>query len=487
MLVRLHRRLALAEWDRGHFDIAQAHLEAGFQALAGSEPSAELAELLHVQVILLRRRGDFNGMSAAAQNLAALAQRLGSRRVLAEAYLAGGDNDLDVVAAREVAQRGLTEAELADEPLLVQRAHDILALFAYGLGEHPVARHHAMLSLALARQLGAPTLEVYPRNRLVSVDLMAGKWDEALRESAEVVATARRLGFARGIAGALGMQALVQVYRGDLDEAAASLAEAHEVFGGGAMPDRNIFNQVAIAEMMLALERGEAAGTLAAVKRLDQMLTAADVPLLAQALLAEAQVMVGEPERALTLVQDFMTHIPLDNGFAAALGSRVKGLAHQALGQPGEALACLEEAYRVFEAAAMPFDAARAHLEWATLVAATDATLVVPAVQESLAVFERLGARRYVRRARSILYKFGARPRSTPHRPRGTTSFSPRELEIVHLVADDMTNAEIAERLIISPRTVTTHLDRIYTRLGINSRTALVRYAIEAGLLPPKH
>ena len=67
----------------------------------------------------------------------------------------------------------------------------------------------------------------------------------------------------------------------------------------------------------------------------------------------------------------------------------------------------------------------------------------------------------------------------------GTTPLSPRELQIVQLVAEDMTNAEIAERLIISPRTVTTHLDRIYTRLGINSRTALVRYAIEAGLLPP--
>jgi DNA-binding CsgD family transcriptional regulator/tetratricopeptide (TPR) repeat protein len=487
LIVRLHRRLALAEWDRGHFDVAQAHLEAGLQILAGSEPSVELAEVLHVQVILLRRRGDFNGMSAAAQNLAALAERLGSRRVLAEAYLAGGDNVQVVVAAREVAQRGLTEAELADEPLLIQRAHDILALFAYALGEHIVARHHAMLSLALARQLGAPTLELYPRGRLVSVDLMAGKWDEALRESAEIVATARRLGFARGIASALGMRALVQVYRGDLDEAAACLAEAHEVFGGGIILDRNIFSQVAITEMMLALERADAAGILAAAKRLDQMLAATDFQLRVQTLLAEAQVMVGEPERALTLAQDFMAHIPPDNGFATALGNRVKGLAHQALGQPGEALACLEEAYRTFEAAAMPFDAARAHLEWATLVAATDATLVVPAVQESLAVFERLGARRYVRRARSILYKFGARPRSTPYRPRGTTSFSPRELEIVQLVADDMTNAEIAERLIISPRTVTTHLDRIYTRLGINSRTALVRYAIEAGLLPPKH
>jgi len=490
LIVRLHRRLALAEWDRGHFDVAQAHLEAGLQALAGSEPSAELAELLHVQVILLGRRGDYEGVSIAAQNLATLAERLGSRRVLAEAYLAqirAFSAALNIVAARELAQRALTEAELADEPLLVQRAHDLLALFAYALGDHPVARNHAMLSLAVARQLGAPTLEVYPRNRLVLVDLMAGKWDEALRESAEVTALARRLGFARGIAGALGMRALVHVYRGDLDEAATCLAEAHEVFGGGAMPDRNIFHQVARAEMLLALERADAAGILAALSRLDRMLTTADVPLLAQALFAEAQVMIGSPERALALVQDFMTHIPPENGFAAAVGNRIKGLVHQARGQPGEALACLEEAYRAFEVAAMPFDAARARLEWATLVAATDAARGAPAVQESLTVFERLGARRYVRRARSALYKLGVRPRSTPPRSKGATPLSPREREIVQLIAEDLTNAEIAERLIISPRTVTTHLDRIYTRLGINSRTALVRYAIEAGLLPPKH
>ena len=71
-------------------------------------------------------------------------------------------------------------------------------------------------------------------------------------------------------------------------------------------------------------------------------------------------------------------------------------------------------------------------------------------------------------------------PWSTHHHTQ-TLPLSPRELEIVRLVAKDMTNAEIAEQLIISQRTVTTHLDRIYTRLGINSRTALVLYAIEVG------
>jgi DNA-binding CsgD family transcriptional regulator len=209
--------------------------------------------------------------------------------------------------------------------------------------------------------------------------------------------------------------------------------------------------------------------------------------LLEQALIAEVQVMVGKPERALALAQDLLAHAPPDNVFATALGSRVKGLAQQALGQPTEALTCLDQASRGFATAAMPFDAARARLEWATLAAATDGALAAQALQESLAVFERLGARRYARRTRRLLYKLGVRPRSTLSRPPSATPLSPRELEIVRLVAENLTSAEIAERLIISPRTVTTHLDRIYTRLGINSRTALVRYAIEAGLLPPKH
>ncbi len=239
--------------------------------------------------------------------------------------------------------------------------------------------------------------------------------------------------------------------------------------------------------MMLALERADAAAVLAAVGRLDPMITPTDFPLLGQALLPEGQIMVGKPEQALTLAQDLVAQAPPENVFAAALASRIKGLVQQSLGQANEALACLDQAHRAFEAAAMPFDAARARLEWATLVAANDATLAVPAVQESLDVFERLGAQRYARRARRLLYKLGTRPRSTPPRSKDAAPFSPREIEIVQLVAEDLTNAAIAERLIISPRTVTTHLDRIYTRLGINSRTALVRYAVEAGLLPPKH
>lgn len=62
---------------------------------------------------------------------------------------------------------------------------------------------------------------------------------------------------------------------------------------------------------------------------------------------------------------------------------------------------------------------------------------------------------------------------------------SARQLEVSRLVANGLTNAAIAEALGISPRTVTSHLDHIYGRLGIGSRAALTRWIVERGLIDP--
>lgn len=60
-----------------------------------------------------------------------------------------------------------------------------------------------------------------------------------------------------------------------------------------------------------------------------------------------------------------------------------------------------------------------------------------------------------------------------------------REREVAYAVADGLTSAKIAKQLFISPRTVTTHLDRIYVRLDLPSRAALTRLVIEArGVMP---
>jgi DNA-binding CsgD family transcriptional regulator len=57
-----------------------------------------------------------------------------------------------------------------------------------------------------------------------------------------------------------------------------------------------------------------------------------------------------------------------------------------------------------------------------------------------------------------------------------------REVEVLRAVAQGLTDTQVAERLIISPRTVHSHLNSIYSKLGITSRSAATRYAIEHNL-----
>jgi DNA-binding CsgD family transcriptional regulator len=57
-----------------------------------------------------------------------------------------------------------------------------------------------------------------------------------------------------------------------------------------------------------------------------------------------------------------------------------------------------------------------------------------------------------------------------------------REVEVLRLVAKGMTDAQIAETLVISPRTVNTHLTSIYNKIGVSSRSEATRYALEQRL-----
>ena len=64
--------------------------------------------------------------------------------------------------------------------------------------------------------------------------------------------------------------------------------------------------------------------------------------------------------------------------------------------------------------------------------------------------------------------------------PAGLT---PREVEVLRLVAQGMTNEQVANQLVISPRTVDTHLTSIYGKIDVSSRSAATRYALEHQLV----
>jgi ATP/maltotriose-dependent transcriptional regulator MalT len=72
----------------------------------------------------------------------------------------------------------------------------------------------------------------------------------------------------------------------------------------------------------------------------------------------------------------------------------------------------------------------------------------------------------------------GDAPTSIPYEP-----LTARELEVLRLLAQDLNNPQIAERLVVSRRTVEAHLRSIYDKLGVRSRDAAVRLALEHGLV----
>jgi DNA-binding NarL/FixJ family response regulator len=86
----------------------------------------------------------------------------------------------------------------------------------------------------------------------------------------------------------------------------------------------------------------------------------------------------------------------------------------------------------------------------------------------------------------SLLVREYAR-RPTAGRPRGNllAALTERETEVLTLVAQGCSNAEVADRLVISPATAKTHVSRVLAKLGARDRAQLVVIAYEAGLVVP--
>ena len=75
--------------------------------------------------------------------------------------------------------------------------------------------------------------------------------------------------------------------------------------------------------------------------------------------------------------------------------------------------------------------------------------------------------------------------RGRPTSPRELEQLTDREREVMVLVAEGLSNDEIAARLVISPATAKTHVSRTMVKLGARDRAQLVVYAYEAGLIRP--
>jgi len=102
---------------------------------------------------------------------------------------------------------------------------------------------------------------------------------------------------------------------------------------------------------------------------------------------------------------------------------------------------------------------------------------------QSLSNEEILAAVQAVERKDALMVGEPSYTSSTSPAEVDTHGLSERELDVLRLIATGLTDKEIAARLVISPRTVNAHLRSIYGKLGLQSRSAATRYAVDRGFV----
>ena len=153
---------------------------------------------------------------------------------------------------------------------------------------------------------------------------------------------------------------------------------------------------------------------------------------------------------------------------------RLLGELNTAAGRHAEAAEHLAQALALADACAAPYERALTLLALAELRAATGRQAEARALlDEAHAIFTPLDAKPALTRADALAARIAPAPAAYP------AGLSAREVEVLRLVAQGLSNAQVAERLHLSPRTVDQHLRSIYNKLGVSSRSAATRFALE--------
>jgi DNA-binding CsgD family transcriptional regulator len=148
-------------------------------------------------------------------------------------------------------------------------------------------------------------------------------------------------------------------------------------------------------------------------------------------------------------------------------------------GDHAEAETQLLAALKLADACEVPFERALTLLALAKLrLTMEDVTAATTCLEEVRQICIPLGAAPVLAQAEALATRLTARSSGQLY-PAGLTK---REVEVLRLLPRGLSNAEIADALFVSPRTVQTHLTNLYGKLGVGGRAEAVAYAMAHGL-----
>jgi DNA-binding CsgD family transcriptional regulator len=320
---------------------------------------------------------------------------------------------------------------------------------------------------ALSRWIDArPDLVMYRGHCLVhraEVMQIRGEWSDALDETKRAADRLFDPGL-RMMGAAVYLRAELHRLRGEFDAAENAYREANE---HGRSP------QPGLALLRLAQRNTEAA--LAAIRR---VIDEADGPIDRIRILGpfvEIVLTAGDIDAA-RVAADELTQLsdPLAAPIVQAMAAHTRGAVLVASGDGRAALKQLRKAWTIWREHEAPYEAARTRVllsQACRLVGDDDgAEMELDAARST---FDQLGAAPDLARVDAMS---GA---ATIKAPGGLTA---REVEVLRLVAKGKTNRAIADELIVSEKTVASHLSHIFTKLDLTSRAAATAYAYEHGL-----
>jgi DNA-binding CsgD family transcriptional regulator len=431
--------------------------------------SPEQGYLLIPLVFQHEAAGDFEGAAGVAAEAAAIGQGFGDRDLFAIGLQAQG---YMVIKAGRV-QDGLA---LLDEAMVTVTTGDLLPFVTGIVYCGVILACQEVFEVGRAREWTSaltrwveqqPDLVAFTGRCLVhrsEILQLGGSWPAALEEAQRAGGRLVETGNpAAGVAHY--RQGEVLRLLGEFEASEAAYREASR-FGWEPQPG--------LAQLRLAQGHRDAA--IASIRRARSEITqplkrATLLPAFVEIMLAsgeleEAQNAVGELEELAARYDTTM----LD-----ALVAHARGAVDLDGGDARGALAALREASRVWQELDAPYEVARARVlvgqACRRLGDEEAASLELGAARDA---FERLGAKPDVARVDALTA--GAASESVH-------GLSQRELEVLRLVAAGMTNREIAAKLVISEHTVARHVQNIFAKLDLASRTAATAFAFEHGLV----